>query len=417
MKKLMIYCSLLLMLLLVACSSGGTTETGTQPDQTQTEEETSPPANQEAETSNETIKIGYVLAKTGPFAELGEDVRRGLELYLDEKGGQLAGREVEIIDEDGEGNPQVSIRKFRQVVMDQEADFVIAGDSSAVLYALRDEIEKYNKIMLVPISAGNDIAWDQKSEYVYRLLFSNWQGGTTAAEYSAEHLGKKAIVIASDYPGGDEALESFQAAFEANGGEIVETFRPPQGANDYASMINQMAEVDADLVFCFMVGSDSVRFLTQFNDAGLNQKLPAISAFTFSEPSVFRAVGEGALGILSSTPYSPWLDNEKNVDFVKRYMEKYNKLPTQSSVAGYDAGQLIDKAVAETDSLDPDVLKEAIKGITIDSPRGPLTIDPETHDPVQNFYIVQTTEGDDGLILEVLETYEQIKIPAQKPAQ
>jgi branched-chain amino acid transport system substrate-binding protein len=348
---------------------------------------------------------------------LGEDVRRGFELYLEEKGGKLAGRAVEIIDEDGEGNPQVSIRKFRQVVLDQDADFIIAGDSSSVLYALRDEIEKNNKIMLVPIAAGNEIAWDLKSEYVYRLIFSNWQGGTTAAEYSANHLGKKAIVVASDYPGGDEALASFKAAFEANGGEIVETFRPPQGANDYASFINQMAQIEADFVFCFLVGSDSVRFLTQFHDAGMKDKLPLISAFTFSEPSVFQAVGEGALGVLSSTPYSPWLDNELNTNFVNQYKEKYSLLPTQSSVAGYDAGQLIEKVVEETGSLDPDVLKEAIKGMTIDSPRGPLTIDPETHDPVQNFYIVKTVEGDDGMVLEVVDTYEQIKIPAERPAE
>lgn len=362
------------------------------------------------------VKIGIILAGTGPFAELGADVRRGLELYLEQNGNQLAGRPVEVYYEDGKADPQASLRAFRQLVLTHDPDFVVAGDSSAVMYALKDEIEKDPRIMLVPIALGMGLSWD-KSDYVFRLIGSVWQGATIAAEYVAKHVGKRAIIIASDYPGGDEGLQAFSYAYQASGGQVVATFRPPLGATDYAPYINQMAQNDADVVYSFLIGSDAVRFLTQFAEMGMRDRFALISPFAFSEVPVIDAAGEAALNTLTSTPYSPWLDNAKNQEFVKAYTEKFNRLPTIESVAGYDIGQVIAKALELTGGdTDPDKLKDAIKGMSIDSPRGPVSIDPDTHELVQNFYIARNVRGKDRIVLEVLETYEQVKVPAEPPA-
>jgi len=358
-----------------------------------------------------------ILAGTGPFAELGREVRQGFELYLEQNGGQLAGREVNVVYEDGEGDPQVSLRKYRQVALNQDADFIIAGDSSAVLYALRDEIEKDPRIMFVPISAGLDISWEQKSEYIYRLGFSNWQGGHAAGQYAANSIGKKAITITADYPGGEEGYQSFKAAYEANGGQIVEEFRPPMGAADYATYINQMSQIDADVVYAFLVGSDSVRFLNQFTDMGMKDKFELISPFSFGEITVVDAAGEAALDALCATPYSPWLENEVNPGFVEAYEAKYGELPTNQSAAGYDIAQAIEKALEETGTTDPEQVKEVLKGLEINSPRGPITIDPTTHDPVQNFYITRNVQGEDRIVLEIEETFEQVQVPAERPAE
>lgn len=368
-------------------------------------------------TNTEPIRIGIVLAGTGPFAELGGDVRRGLELYLEERDNRLAGRAVEVYYEDGEADPQVSLRKFRQLVLTHDPDFIVAGDSSAVMYALKDEIEKDHRIMLVPIALGMGLSWN-KSDYVFRLVGSVWQGGTIAGEYVANHVGKRAIVIASDYPGGDEGLQAFNYAYKANGGEVVATYRPPLGATDYAPFINQMAQVDADVVYSWLIGSDAVRFLTQFAEMGMRERFELISPFAFSEVPVIDAAGEAALNTLTATPYSPWLENETNQRFVKAYVDKFNRLPTIESVAGYDIGQVIEKALeASGGDTSPDKLKDVIKGMAIDSPRGPVTMDPATHDLVQNFYIARNVQGQDRIVLEVLQTYERVKVPPEPPAE
>lgn len=415
MRKLLLLLLSLVFVVLAACGGNGGSESEGTPNQSQ--EEATSPEESETEESTDPITVGIVIARTGPFAELGREVIQGFELYLEQNDGKLAGREVNVVVEDGEGDPQVSLRKYRQVALNNDADFIIAGDSSAVLYALRDEIEKDPRIMFVPISAGLDISWEQKSEYIFRLGFSNWQGGHAAGQYAANSIGKKAITITADYPGGEEAYDSFKAAYEANGGQIVEEFRPPMGATDYASYINQMSQIDADVVYAFLVGSDSVRFLNQFTDMGMKERFELISPFSFGEITVVDAAGEAALQALCATPYSPWLENDVNPGFVEAYEAKYNELPTNQSAAGYDIAQAIEKVLEEVGTSDPEQAKEVLKGLQLNSPRGPITIDPNTHDPIQNFYITRNVQGEDRIVLEIEETFEQVQVPAERPAQ
>lgn len=417
MKKMRKWLFILLTLFLVLAGCSGDGSSGTETENQPNEGGGEATAPQEEETSDEPITVGIILANTGPFAQLGKEVRQGFDLYLKQNDGKLAGREVKVVYEDGEGDPQVSLRKYRQIVLNNDVDFIIAGDSSAVTYALKDELEKDPKIMFVPISAALDISWEQKSEYIYRLGFSNWQGGTAAGQYAANNIGKKAITITADYPGGEEGYQSFKAAYEANGGEILAEFRPPQGAQDYASYINQMSQIDADVVYAFLVGSDSVRFLNQFTDMGMKEKFELISPFSFGEITVVDAAGEAALNALCATPYSPWLENDVNPAFVEAYEAEFGELPTNQSAAGYDIAQAIEKALQEVGTSDPDQVKEVLKGMQINSPRGPITIDPNTHDPVQNFYITRNVQGDGRIVLAIEETFEQIQVPAERPAQ
>ncbi len=357
------------------------------------------------------VKIGVLLAQTGPFAKLSEEVKFALELYLEQSGNKLGGREVEVIYEDSEANPQVALRKFRQLVMNQKVDVVIGPESSSVLYALRDEIDKQKVLTLGPITAGNEISWEQKTDYFYRFNFSNWQGSNALGVYSPEHLGKKAIVVVSDYPGGTEGELGFRKEFEAKGGEVVETFRPALGEKDFAAYLNQMAQLEADFIFSFILGSDAVRFTKQMDEMGLKGKFKLTSPFSFGEEPFMKAAGASSEGLLSAVVYHPWIDNEKNKQFVSAYEEKYGEKPTQQSVAGYDIAQALDMAIEKTNSVEADDLRAVLDGITIDSPRGTFTLDPETNNPIQDIYIVDTVKEGDGLILKTLETYEQVQMP------
>lgn len=403
------------MLLLVGCG-GKDSGKSAEPANSEPAKSSAAPESQAKTADAEPIKIGVLLSASGPFAGLGEEVKNGFKLYLEKNNNMLAGRNIEVIYEDSEGNPQTALRKLRKLTMDNKVNFILGPDDSSTLYALRDEVDKSKLIMLDPIAAGNGISWDKKSNYIYRLSFSNWQGGS-AGTYGAESLGKKAIVIASDYPGGDEGLSAFKGSYEADGGQIVKEFRPKLGTQDYATYINQMSQIDANFVYCFLVGSDSIRFLKQVQEMGLKDKFKLISSFSFGEITVVNAAGEAAEGAMSATPYSPWLDTNLNKDFVSAYQKKYNVLPTNQSVAGYDIGHVIDIVVQKTGSLQSDEVAKVLNGLSLESPRGPITLDPVTHNPIQNFYITKAVKKDNAMVLDVLKTYEKVQMPAEAPAK
>ncbi|MEB3103702.1 ABC transporter substrate-binding protein [Ferviditalea candida] len=414
MKKSLIVL-LTFMLLLVGCG-GKDAGNSAQPANSEPAKSSAAPESPAKAAEAAPIKIGVLLSASGPFAGLGEEVKNGFKLYLDKNNNMLAGRKAEAIYEDSEGNPQTALRKLRKLMVEDKVNFLVSPDSSATLYALIDEVNKNKLIMLDPIAAGNDISWDKKSDYIYRLSFSNWQGGT-AGTYSAEALGKKAIVVSSDYPGGDEGLSAFRAKFEGNGGKIVKEFHPKLGTQDYATYINQMSQIDADFVYCFLVGSDAITFLKQFKEIGMKDKFKVISSFSFGEITVLNAAGDAAEGAMAATPYSPWLDNQTNKDFVSAYQKAYNVLPTNQSVSGYDIAHVIETAVQKAGSLNSDELIKVLKGISIESPRGPITIDPETHNVIENFYITKAVKKDNKMMLDVLKTYEKVQMPVQAPAK
>ncbi|WP_409304793.1 ABC transporter substrate-binding protein [Peribacillus sp. SCS-155] len=371
----------------------------------------------EAEKKSDTIKIGIILSQTGTFAPLAESIKNGFDLYLEEHDNKLGGKKVEIKYEDDEANPQVALRKYRQLVSSEKVNMLVGPISSAVAYALRDEVEKDKVILIDANAAGNDLSWSKKSDYIYRLSFSNWQNGSSAAEYLSKNIGKTAIAIAPDYPAGKEVISAFKAAFEAAGGKVQKEIYPKLGTNDFATYITDVAQAKPDLVYTFMTGSDGIRFVQQYNDFGLKGKIPLAGPMEFGDQLIIEPTGDATEGIVSGIMYSPWLENDANKKFVDAYKQKYGKLPNTFSVEGYDSAQVIDNAIEEAGSIKSDDLVKVLKGISFDSPRGPITIDPKTNNPIQNFYIVKNTKKDNEIIPEVLETVEKVTMPETAPSK
>jgi len=397
-----------LSLLMLVTGCGGTTESSSQPGTNQQ------PSEAPAE---ETVKIGLILSATGTFAPLTESIRNGFELYLEEHDRKLGGRKVEVKFEDDEANPQVALRKYRQLVTGEKVNLLVGPISSAVAYALRDEVEKDKMILIDANAAGNDLSWKMKSDYIYRLSFSNWQNGSSAAAYLAQNVGKTAIAIAPDYPAGIEVVAGFKGAFEAGGGQVVKEIYPKLGTNDFATYMTEIAQLKPDLVFTFMTGSDGIRFVKQYSDFGLKGQIPLAGPSEFGDQLIIEPTGDATEGIIAGIMYSPWLENEANRKFVESYQKKYNKLPNMFSVQGYDSAQVIDKAIAKAGGVKSEDLVNVLKGISFDSPRGPITIDPKTNNPIQNFYVVKNTKKEQGIVPEVLQTVEKVTMPDTDPAQ
>jgi branched-chain amino acid transport system substrate-binding protein len=366
---------------------------------------------------DETIKIGMILSSTGTFAPLSDGIRNGFNLYLEEHNNMLGGKKVEVKFEDDEANPQVALRKYRQLVTGDKVNLLVGPISTAVVYAIRDEIEKDKIILIDANAAGDDLSWSKKSDYIYRLSHSDWQNGSSAATYLANHVGKKAIAIAPDFPAGKEVVNGFKAAFESAGGKVEKEIYPKLGTNDFASYITEIAQVKPDLVYGFLPGSDGIRFVKQYQDFGLKGKIPLSGTLEFGDPLIIQPSGAAAEGIIAGSNYIPNLDNKENKQFVAAYKKKFNKLPNINSVQGYDSAQVIDKAITKAGSVKSEDLVKVLKGISFNSPRGPITLDPKTNNPIQNFYIVKNIKKDNQIVSDVLETVKNLKMPETNPAK
>jgi branched-chain amino acid transport system substrate-binding protein len=365
--------------------------------------------------NKDTVKIGVILSSSGPFAALAENIKNGFELYLEQNNQTFGGKKVEVKYEDDEGNPQVALRKYNQLIKNEKIDLLIAPILSTVAYALSDKVEKDKIIMIIPNAAANDISWSQKSDYIYRVSLSNWQNGTNAAPYIAENLGKTAVTVANDYAAGKEEIAAFKAAFEAAGGKVIKEIYSKIGTNDYAPYITEISQEKPDIVYSFLSGNDAIRMVQQYSEFGLKDKIPFTGSWEFGDLLVMEPTGEAAEGVVSGVLYTPWLENDVNKKFVADYQKKYGKLPNAFSVEGFDSAIVIDKAIENAGSIETQDLMKELKGISWDSPRGKITMDPKTNNPIQDFYIVRNVKKDNKIVPEVIGKSEKVTMPESAP--
>ena len=364
---------------------------------------------------SDTIKIGFILSFTGPLAPLSEGIKKGFELYLEEHGGKIGGKKVELKFEDDEGNPQVGLRKYRQLVHSEKVDLLVGPTNSSIALALRDEVNKDKIALIIPNAAADDLSWSKKSDYVYRVSWSNWQNGYTTAEYLAKNIGKNAVIMGSDFPAGKEVLRSFKAAYEAAGGTVIEEHYPKLGTNDFSTYLQEASSAKPDVIFAFFAGSDGIRYAQQYKEFGLKGKIPMAGSLEFGDELILQPTGDATEGFYSGTIYSPCLENDLNKKFVEAYEKKYEKIPNTFSVSGYDSAIILDKAISEAGSAETEDLIKVLKGISYDSPRGPITIDEKTHNPIQNFYLAKNVIKNGRIVPEIIETKEKVTMPEKSP--
>ena len=389
-----------LVLLLSACSSGAISTTSS--------------SGGEKEESD-TIKIGALLPSTGVYASLGENLLNGLNLYFEENNWEVAGKKVEIIHEDSEADPQVSLRKLRKL-MDQDSIDILTGPiSTAVAYAIRDEVDNKKLPFLVSHAGGNDLVRSKRSDYIWRSSFSSWQIGNSMGEWAYKNVGKKIYVTAADYAFGHEVVGAFKEAYTEAGGTIVDEVYPPLGNNDYSSYLAKMNRDDIDGIYAFFAGSDAIRFVQQYEQYGLKGKIPLIGSGWLNAEDVRPQQKLAGEGIKSALFWDYHLDTPENKSFVAAYEKKYKQRPSIESLEGYDAAIIIAKAIEALDGdvSDPQKFVEAISAVEITSPRGPIKFDKETHNIIQNMYIMETGVENGATENKVIDTIEEVTDPGK----
>jgi len=351
----------------------------------------------------EPLRIGVVLSYSGPYARLGQEITRGMELYLERVNLQAGGRRIQLLKEDEEADPAVALRKVRKLVEQDRVDLLAGIILSSSAYAIRDYVNEKQIPLIIANAAANGITRERRSPYIFRTSISAWQQHYPMGAWVAKNIGKKVFLLALDYAFGKEATAAFKESFLQAGGEVVAEVYSPLGSTDYSAVISRIAAARPEGVHAVLSGSDAVIFMRQFTQFGLNRTVQLAVSGEVTDESVLEAIGEAALGAKSGDHWVYTLNNTANKEFKQAYRKKYGGVPNHFAVRGYDAMQFIVNAVQDVqgDVSNKRKLLEAFKSAKIISPRGFVQMDPETNNATQHVYAREVARVD-GLLTNKL---------------
>jgi branched-chain amino acid transport system substrate-binding protein len=356
------------------------------------------------------IKIGVIAPMTGGAAQIGKDMTNGMQMWLEENGGAIAGRKVEVIVEDSQGQPNIALTKLAKLVESDRVHVLVGEVFAHIGYAMAPKVDEYRIPMLYPVIAADDLTQRKPAKWVVRTGWASSQPNHPFGEYVAKTLGYKRIVtVAIDYAFGWEQVGGFQKTFEENGGQIVQKLWAPLNTTDFAPYLSQIKR-DADAVFALMVSISASRFPKQYQDAGLKARLPLIGGGTTFDEFVLPSLGDEAIGGMSPLIYSAALDTPANKRFVADYRKKYTKVPSYFSETTYTSTRWIAEAARSIggDVENREKFLEALKKVEIpDSPRGPIKLDSHGN-PIQNIYVRKVERKDGELWNTVVHTFPAV---------
>jgi branched-chain amino acid transport system substrate-binding protein len=337
------------------------------------------------------IKIGLVLPMTGPFAAYGKQIEHGVKLYLSTHGDSFAGRKVElIVKDDSPGTAgDVSKRLAQELVVKDKVDILAGFGLTPSAFAVAPVATEAKKPMVVMNAATSAVT--TKSNYLVRTSMTLPQITAPIASWAAKNKIKKVFTLVADYGPGHDAEGQFKKTFTAAGGEIVGEVRAPVKNPDFAPFLQKIKDTKPDAVFIFLPpGAETIAFMKGFTERGLTAAgIKLIATGDLPDEDILEAIGDAALGLITSFHYSEAHKSPENKAYTEAYYKAYPKdRPNFMSMGGYDGMHLIAEVLKKTGgNADAEKFVEAAKGMKWTSPRGPVSIDPATRDIVQTIYI------------------------------
>jgi branched-chain amino acid transport system substrate-binding protein len=378
--------------------------------------------------AKEPIRVGFITPVSGTFAADGEFMRNGFSMYLEKVNYEVAGRKIEVIDEDDKADPRTGLIKARRLVEEKQVHMVAGVMASNVAYAIKDYVVS-NKVPFIITNAGaDDLTSRDFSPYVFRSSFSNSEAGHAFGDWAYKKGYRRLTILTSDYSAGYEHIGSACKVFKDAGGEIVEEIYAPLGCIDFAPYLSRISADKTDGVVCFLAGVDSLNAVKQFAQYGLKGKVALFALGSFME-HLIPEMGDAALGAIDCHHYMPSynLTSKEHLEFVNTFKKKYNRPVNFVCEGSYVGAQLIVKALESIQGNveDTNAFMKALETVNIVAPRGPVKLD-QYHNPVHNEYISVLKKKGNDYYYEIMETYpnvsqfwkwspeEFIKMPAYK---
>jgi branched-chain amino acid transport system substrate-binding protein len=361
-----------------------------------------------------TLKIGLINAYSGQFADTAAQIDNGIKLYMKQHGDTVAGKKIELIRKDTGGpNPDVAKRLAQELVVRDKVD-VLAGFTLTPEALGAASVSQEGKKLLVVMNAATSVI-TEKSPYIVRTSLTIPQLEYPFGKWAAAHGMKKMYTMVSDYGPGIDAETWFQKGFKDAGGEIVGSVRMPVANPDFSAFVQRAKDVNPEGIFIFIPGGAQPIAITKaFQERGFpGDKILGQGEITMDD-NALKSMGDSALGIRTVFHYGWEHKSAANEAFVKAFRAEYNRSPDVFSIGGWDGMHLIYEALKKTGGkADGDSLIAAAKGMKWESPRGPISIDPETRDIVQTVYIRKVEKVGDATQNVEIDKIENAKDPAK----
>lgn len=364
--------------------------------------------------AQETVKIGLILPMTGPFASTGRQIDAAVKLYMAEHGASVAGKTVEVIVKDDASVADTTKRLAREL-MTHDGVKVIAGFGTTPLALAAAPLATEAKVPQIVMAAGASIV-TERSPFIVRTSFTVAQKASVMAQWAVTDNIVRVFTLVADYAPGHDAEKVFKREFTKSGGEIVGEARVPVVNPDFAPFLQRAADARPNAIFVFMPSGQGAAFTRQFTALGLERSgITLIATGDLPDDDILNNFGDGVLGMISADPYSTAHPSEKNKAYVAAFQKANPGMrPNFMSVGGYDGMNVIYEALRKTGgNTDGEALIAAMKGLTFESPRGPITIDPLTRDIVQNVYLRTVVKAQGKLWNVEFDVIEQVKDPGK----
>ena len=364
--------------------------------------------------AQDTVKIGLILPMTGQQASTGKQIDAAVKLYMAQNGNTVAGKKIEVILKDDTSVPDVTKRLAQELVVNDKVAF-LAGFGLTPSALATAPIATQAKVPEVVMAAGTSTI-TEASPFVVRTSFTLAQSSVPMADWAFKNGIKKVVTMVSDFGPGIDAEKSFSEKFKADGGTIVESLRTPLRSPDFAPVLQKAADSKPDALFVFLPSGQGAQFVKQFVERGLDKSgIKLIATGDVTDDDQLNGMGDVVIGVINAHNYSANHPSDMN----KKYVEAFKKAngglrPNFMSVGGYDGMALIYGALKKTNGdTDGEKLVAAMKGMAWESPRGPISIDADTRDIIQNIYIRKVDKVGGELYNVEFATIPNVKDPVK----
>jgi branched-chain amino acid transport system substrate-binding protein len=368
--------------------------------------------------AQDTVKVGIINEYSGQFADTGAQIDHGITLYMKQHGDTVAGKKIELIRKDTGGiAPDIAKRLAQELVVRDNADIFGGFSLTPNALAAADVSAEAKKFMVVMNAATSVIT--TKSPYIARTSSTTPQLNYTLGTWAAKNGIKTVYTMVSDYGPGIDAEKWFQKGFKEGGGEVVGSVRFPVANPDFSAFIQAAKDKSPDAIYIWIPGGAQPAAVGKaLAERGIDtKKIKVLGQDALASETALQSMGDVALGIISVSDYDYNHQSPMNQEFVKAYNDEFHRNPDFFSIGGYDGTHLIYAVLQKTNGkADGDSLIAAAKGMSWESPRGPIMIDPETRDIVQTVYIRRVEKVGNSLRNVEFDSVANVKDPehAQK---
>jgi len=363
------------------------------------------------------LKIGLIMPYSGQFADTATQMDNGIKLYMKQHGDTVAGRKIEIIRKDTGGvAPDVAKRLAQELVVRDGVEILAGFVLTPNAMAASDVSDQAKKFMVIMNAATSIVT--TKSPYSVRVSLTLPQVTEALGTWAATKGGvKKSYTLVSDYGPGHDSEGGFHRAFKAAGGEIVGAVRMPVANPDFSAFIQRAKDLNPESIFVFVpAGAQPAALGKALAERGVDPtKIKVMGTGEVTDELAVKSMGDAALGIITAWHYDYNHDSKLNKEFVKAYNEANpGPKPNFLAVGGYDGMHLIYEALKKTGGkTDAESMIGAVKGMAWESPRGPISIDPETRDIIQTVYIRRVEKVGGNLMNVEFDKLENVKDPVK----